>query len=339
MAVYRLSQIAESIGGKIFPEGYDIEISGISGIDDAGPSELTFVSNRKYYKRLKSTKAAAVLSQSPLSDEIGLPCIVIDNAYYALRGVMIMFYGERADYECKISPNAVIGRNFKGDKIHIGDFVVVGDNVNIGNGSVISGQVYIGDDVTIGENCLIHPGVKIMKGTSIGDNVVIHPGAVIGSDGFGFALKGPVRYKIPQVGRVVIEDDVEIGANSTIDRATMGKTIIKRGTKIDNLVHIAHNVIVGEDCAFAAQVGISGSCKIGDRVILAGQVGLAGHIELGDNVIIAAQSGVPNDVPSNSVRFGYPARDIRKQRRIEAIISKLPEYINRLRALEKGNPK
>ncbi len=336
MPSYSLSHIAEKVNGKVVPEGFDVEITGINGIEDAGSTELTFLSNRRYVPKLETTKAAAALVESSLGDKLEIPRVVVEDPYFAFREVMRMFHEEHPHFAPGISEKASVGENFKaGDGIHVGDFSVIQDNVTIGDDSVIACQSFVGENVTIGDNCLIYPGVKIMRGCVIGNNVVLHPGVVIGSDGFGFALKGPVRYKIPQAGIIVLEDDVDIGANTTIDRATMGETRIKRGTKIDNLVQIGHNVTVGEDCAFAAAVGISGSSKVGDRVILAGQVGLAGHLEIGDDVIVAAQSGVPNDVPAKSVIFGYPARDIRKQRRIEAIISKLPEYINRLRNLEK----
>ena len=336
MTSFQLSEIAGRIDGIISPSGFDNRITGISGIEEAGSSEITFLSNRKYYKHLKTTKAAAVLIEKSLSEGLPLPGVIVDDPYFAFREILIMYYGERPEFKPGIAENAIIGENFScGDDTHIGEFVVIGENVSIGDHSVISAQTFIGDNVSIGDNCLIHPGVKILHDSEIGNNVIIHPGAVIGSDGFGFAQKGSIRYKIPQVGKVVLEDDVDIGANTTIDRATVGETRIKRGTKIDNLVQVAHNISVGEDCAFAAQVGISGSSKIGNRVILAGQVGLAGHLEIGDDTVVAAQSGVPNDVPPKSVLFGYPARDIRLQRRIEAIIGKLPDYIKRLRDLEK----
>ncbi|PJA29427.1 MAG: UDP-3-O-(3-hydroxymyristoyl)glucosamine N-acyltransferase [candidate division Zixibacteria bacterium CG_4_9_14_3_um_filter_46_8] len=337
MACFSLRQIADKVNGKIFPKDSNPEIKRICSIDEADSSSITFLSNRKYISFLKTTKAAAVLvDQSLAEQELQIPHIVVQDSYFAFREIMIMYHGERPIYKPGISSTAVIGDGFHaGQGIFIADFVVIGDNVSIGDRTAIYCHSYIGSNSVIGANCLIHPGVKIMFETSVGNNVILHPGAVIGSDGFGFALKGAVRYKIPQMGRVILEDDVEIGANATIDRATMGTTRIKRGTKIDNLVQVGHNVTVGEDCAFAAQVGIAGSSKIGDRVVLAGQVGLAGHLEMGDDVMVGAQSGVPNNVPPQSVLFGCPARDIRLQKRIEAILGRLPDYINRLRALEK----
>lgn len=336
MESFLLSEIAGRINGRIIPEDFDCRITGVSGIENAKPSELTFLTNRRYAQHLKTTRAAAVLMDRTPVDGLSIPSIVVDNPYFAFREILMMFYQGHSAVEPGVSGNFSAGDNIRyGRDIHIGHYAVIGNDVSIGDRTVISPQVFIGNNVSVGGDCLIHPGVRIMSDSVIGDNVIIHPNAVIGSDGFGFAEKDHKRYKIPQVGRVVIENDVEIGANSCIDRATMGETRIKEGTKIDNLVQIGHNVVIGRDCAFAAQVGISGSSKVGDRVLLAGQVGLAGHLEVGDDSVIAAQSGVPNDVAPKSVLFGYPARDIRRQRRIEAIIGKLPEYIERLRTLEK----
>ncbi|MBD3168009.1 MAG: UDP-3-O-(3-hydroxymyristoyl)glucosamine N-acyltransferase [candidate division Zixibacteria bacterium] len=336
MIRFNLSEIAKAVGGEVLPPGTDLEIKGIAGIENAGPGDLTFIANRKYIQHLTNTKASAVLINKSMAKDLPIPAIAVEDSYFAFRQIMIKIHGERESLSPGIADTAIIGDNCSiADDAHIGDYVVIADGVSIGSSTYIYPHSYIAANVSIGEECLIHPRVTIMKDTEIGNRVVLHPGAVIGSDGFGFAQKGAVRHKIPQVGKVVLEDDVDIGANVTIDRATLGETRIKRGTKIDNLVQIGHNVSIGEDCAFAAQVGISGSSKVGDRVILAGQVGLAGHLEIGDDSVVAAQSGVPNDVPPKSVLFGYPARNIRLQRRIEAIISRLPEYINRLRELEK----
>ncbi|RME19486.1 MAG: UDP-3-O-(3-hydroxymyristoyl)glucosamine N-acyltransferase, partial [Candidatus Zixiibacteriota bacterium] len=192
----------------------------------------------------------------------------------------------------------------------------------------------IGRDVTIGENCLLYPGVRIMDGTKIGNNVRIHPGAIIGSDGFGFAESDSGPVKVRQVGWVEIEDDVEIGANTTIDRGALGATRIGQGTKIDNLVQIAHNVRIGKNCIIVSQVGISGSTTLGDRVVLAGQVGLVGHIELGDGVVVAAKSGIHKSVPPGKTMFGYPAREIMQTKRIDAAESRLPELFKRVKRLE-----
>ncbi|MCP4634471.1 MAG: UDP-3-O-(3-hydroxymyristoyl)glucosamine N-acyltransferase [candidate division Zixibacteria bacterium] len=336
MVSYQLSKIAEKVEGKIVPEGSDCEISGIRGLQDANADEITFLSNRKYIPLLKDIKAAAIIVDESFTEELPIPRIIVNAPHLAFRETLVLFHGERPQLLAGISKNSSLGENFKpGKDIHIGNFVSIGDNVVIGDKTSICPQTTIGDNTIIGRNCFLHPGVTIMNDTEIHDNVIIHAGVVIGSDGFGYVVDGAVRLRIPQVGRVVIEDDVEIGANTTIDRATMGETRIRRGTKIDNLVQIAHNVNIGEDCSFSAQVGISGSNKIGNRVILAGQVGLADHIEIGDEVMIAAQSGVHNNVPSKSILFGSPARNIRKQKRIEAIIGRLPEYINRIRAIEK----
>jgi len=211
---------------------------------------------------------------------------------------------------------------------------VVEEGVRIGSGSVIQPGCFLGKGSRIGKNCLLHPRVTILQGCQIGNNVVIHSGVVIGSDGFGFAREEGVYKKIPQAGNVVIEDEVEIGANVTIDRATMGSTVIGRGTKIDNLVQVGHNVTIGENTVIAAQVGISGSVKIGKGCTLAGQVGIAGHLEIGDNVTIAAQSGIHKSLPEGITVLGYPAREIQKERRIMAIVGKLPDLVKKIRKLE-----
>jgi len=213
---------------------------------------------------------------------------------------------------------------------------VLEDNVTVGENSSIQAGAFVGRDSRIGKNCIIYPNVTIREKTQIGHNVIIHSGTTIGSDGFGYAQVEGRHHKIPQVGIVVIEDDVEIGANCTVDRAAMGETRIGKGTKIDNLVQIAHNVKMGENCIIISQVGISGSTEIGNNVILAGQAGIIGHLKIGDNVIVAAQSGVTHDLDAGNKYLGSPARDMMRQKRIEAIVSNLPEYIKRIREIEKN---
>jgi len=222
-----------------------------------------------------------------------------------------------------------------GQIVFIGAFAYLGENVRVGNGTKIYPNAYLGNNVKVGDNSIIHPGVKIYHDCVIGNNVIIHAGTVIGSDGFGFVPEAGKHRKVPQIGRVVIGDDVEIGANVTIDRATFGETVIKRGTKIDNLVHIAHNVVVGEDSLLIAQVGIAGSTKVGNRVALGGQVGVVGHIEIGDDVKIAAQSGVPHDIKPNTTVSGTPALPHEKMLRVYMTLPKLPEMRRTLQDLEK----
>jgi UDP-3-O-[3-hydroxymyristoyl] glucosamine N-acyltransferase len=229
-----------------------------------------------------------------------------------------------------IHPSATVGKN-----VAVGSHVNIGENCIIGNGTKIMHGCVILDHVQIGENCLLYPLVSVRENCQIGSEVIIHSGAVIGSDGFGFAPFEAEFHKIPQIGRVVIEDKVEIGANCTIDRATMGDTVIRKGAKLDNLIQIAHNVEVGEWTVMAAQAGISGSTKIGHHVMVGGQVGTVGHISIGNYVQIGAQSGVPKDVPDGEVIFGSPARPIMRTKRIEAVVNQLPELLKRIQQLER----
>ena len=234
-----------------------------------------------------------------------------------------------------IHPSAVIHETATiGSNCHIGAGVVISKNSTLGENSVIHPGVVIGPDVVVGSNSVFHANVVLREKVKIGNKVILHSGVVVGSDGFGFAREGQVYHKIPQVGIVIIEDDVEIGANCAIDRATIGATIIRKGVKLDNLIQIAHNVEIGENTVIAAQTGISGSTKLGKNAIVGGQVGFVGHVEIGDGVTVAAQSGVSKSLASNSVVFGYPARPIMQAKREEAALRKLPELLKRISELE-----
>jgi UDP-3-O-[3-hydroxymyristoyl] glucosamine N-acyltransferase len=329
-----LEEIASHLGGEIYGDG-TVEISGVAGIEEAKSGDLTFVANPRYVKFLDVTSASAVIVGKDIQ-KAKIPVLRHTNPYYAFARAIALFHKPRKSYPEKIDPTALLGKEIKvGKGVYVGPYVIIEDKAKLRDKAVILGGSFIGENTEIGESSLVYPNVTIRENVIIGKNVIIHSGTVIGSDGFGYAKEKGEYHKIPQMGKVVLEDDVEIGANVTIDRATLGETRISKGTKIDNLVQIAHNVKIGENTIVVAQVGISGSTKVGKNVTLAGQVGLVGHIEIGDNVIIAAQSGVRKSIPPGKVYFGYPAKEHSKARKIEAVISLLPQYVEKIRDLEK----
>ena len=330
---FRLKEISEWIGGKI--DGDDsIEITGLAKIEEAQPDQLSFIANPKYAKFIASTRAGAILVDNNFP-AVSRTIVRVADPYFAFLGLIKRFQAPVDSSIKGIHPSVVVGEGTKlGKDVAIGAFVVIGRNCSIGDETVLHPGIVLGDDVAIGEKSLLYANVCVREQCRIGNSVIIHMGAVIGSDGFGFAFQDGRYHKIPQLGIVVIEDDVEIGANTTIDRATMGETIIRRGAKLDNLIQIAHNVEIGEHTAVAAQTGISGSTKIGKYVKLGGQAGLVGHISIGDNSAVGAQAGVTKSIPDNTFYSGYPAREHMKAKREEASLSKLPELLKKFRRLE-----
>lgn len=319
-----LKEIADLLGGEVIGDS-DTLITGISGIKEAKQGDITFISNPRYLNFITKTKASAIISSKEIKDSCK-PVIKIDNPSRALSKLASIFYPAKNYPPKGVHPTAILGKYVRlGKEVSIGPYVVIEDNVVIGDACVIYCGVYIGYDSLIGDNCVFYSNVSIREKTSIGNRVILHNGTVIGCDGFGYDTVDKIHFKIPQLGYIVIEDDVEIGANVTIDRARFDKTLIGKGTKIDNLVHIAHNVTTGQNCIIVAQVGISGSTTIGNNVIIAGQAGLVGHITVGDNVIVGAQSGVIKSVPSNTFVSGYPARPHKQAKDINAHIQRLPE--------------
>jgi len=330
----KLSEIARLLQGHLEGDA-DIEITGLAKIEEATTGDLTFVANPKYQKFLKSTKASAVLVGSD-QQGIELPHIKVEDPYLAFLIALEHFNPPvRPNFTGIHSSSDVSDTAVIGEGVTIGPFVYLGEHVIVGANTLIYPGCVILDGAEIGEDCTLFPNVSIREKCRIGNRVTIHNGTVIGSDGFGFAPIGDTYRKIPQMGKVVIEDDVEIGANCTIDRATLGETIIRKGCKLDNLIQIAHNVIVDENTVIAAQTGISGSTKIGKNVTIAGQVGTVGHISIGDKSIVAAKSGVSKDVPAGEVWFGYPAQPIMKQKKIEASSRHLPDMVRKIHQLEK----
>ncbi|PWB76482.1 UDP-3-O-(3-hydroxymyristoyl)glucosamine N-acyltransferase [candidate division GN15 bacterium] len=328
-----LADIAAAVNATLCGDG-SIQITGAAPIESAGSSDISFVANPRYAKFVATTGAGALVLDMQ-SDCSRIPVIRHRNPYLIFAKVIDLLYAEPVLVEPGISPQAIVENGASiADGCAVGALCHVGRGAKIGEGTKLVSSVYVGRDVTIGRNCLIHPGVRILHRTKIGDNVIIHSGAVIGSDGFGFAHSEAGHKKIRQIGWVEIGSDVEIGANTTIDRGALGPTRIGRGTKIDNLVQIAHNVEIGEHCLIVSQVGISGSTKLGNYVVLAGQVGLVGHIELGAGVQVGAQSGVSHSIPAGEKYFGYPAREIMESKRIEAALRRLPELLKRVKKLE-----
>jgi UDP-3-O-[3-hydroxymyristoyl] glucosamine N-acyltransferase len=326
-------KIAELVSGEVVGNG-DFIIRGVASFDDAGPDDITFAASASYKKRLDETHAAAVIVSYEIVESKKI-LVRVKNPTLALAKVSTLFHPVHRPV-VGVSQNAYVGKNFRCGidvsicaGVFVGDDVTLGDRVTIYPGVVLDNRVMVGDDV------ILYPNVCLLERCEIGDRVIIHAGSVIGSDGFGFAPDEGLYHKIPQTGIVRIDDDVEIGACNTIDRATFGRTWIKRGVKTDNLVHIAHNVVVGEDTVLVAQVGISGSVRIGNHAILAGQAGVAQHVTIGNRVTVGGQSGVAKSVPDDQIVSGTPEMPHRLWLRVSSIIPKLPGMKKKIRELEK----
>ncbi len=322
----KLKEIAQSLGGKLI--GENIEIRGVGSIDDAKEGDIIFSLNGK---GTKDTKASAIILKE-WESKIDIPVILLDNPKLAFCKLLSIFSSSK--HPCGISERANISKESEiGNNVAIGDFVKIEDSAKINDGTIIYPMVYIGRDVIIGKGGIIYPNAIIMN-ARIGNNVILHSGCVIGSDGFGYIRDNGKHIKMPHRGGVVIEDDVEIGANTTIDRGTTDNTIIGGGTKIDNLVQIAHNCIIGKNCIIVAQVGISGSVTIGDNTTIAGQAGISDHIRIGKEVTIAARSVVTKDIPNGMVISGFPAKDHNEEKKLHALIQRLPKLSERVKKLE-----
>lgn len=329
-----LEEVARAVNGEIVGDK-NVVVTGVCGIKEAKEGDLTFLANNKYAPLIKNTRASAIITSKDIKKS-SKPIIRTDNPSLAFAKMVSLMSPNDIPQPSGIDSRAAIGKNVKlGKDVAIQPYVVIEDNVEIGDRTIIYAGGYIGAKTKIGADCLIYPRVTIRERILIGNRVTIHSGSVIGSDGFGFAAVCGVHHKIPQIGIVVIEDDVSIGANVTIDRARFGKTIIGKGTKIDNQVQIAHNVEIGENSIIVAQSGVSGSTVIGKNVIMAGQSGVVGHITIGDNTIIAAKSGVAKSLPAGSIVFGYPARPIQKTRRINACQTRLPDLFRFMALVER----
>jgi len=338
MPTYTTGQIAERIGATVIGDP-NLPLTGFAPADSAKPGDLTFAENESYFARAKQSAASAILVAEDFSPDTKT-LIRVTNARVAFAQVLPLFFPEPT-FTAGIHPSAVVAATAQVDPTaHIGPHCVVGERVKIGPGTVLISQVYVGDDCSVGEQTRLFPHVTLYQRSHLGKRVRIHAGAVIGADGFGYVFDGSEHRKVPQVGQVLIQDDVEIGANTTIDRAALGATIICKGTKIDNLVQIAHNVTIGEHSIIVAQVGIAGSTKIGAYVTVAGQAGIAGHLRIGDRVTLAAQSGVMHHIPEGQKWMGSPAQPDRVTKRQLLAIERLPDLLRRVHELERrlGEP-
>lgn len=329
-----VAEIASLVGGTVRGDGA-VVIEGAAGLGEATPGDLSFLSNPKYKSQLDSTRAGALLVTADI-DTGARPAVVVKNPSDAWAAVLEVLDRERTRRPSGIHPTAVIAPGAKlGENVTVGAHTVIEDGASVGDNTILYPRVYVGFDATVGADCLIYPGVTLRERTTVGNRVILQPGVVVGGDGYGFSFGAGRHRKIPQVGTVVIEDDVEIQANTTIDRAAVGVTRVGRGTKIDNLVQIAHGAEIGAHCLVVAQTGVAGSTKLGNYVTLAAQTGVAGHLKIGDQTIVAAQSGVSHDLPPKSVVFGTPAQPIKDEMKCQAAIRQLPKLLEEFRALKK----
>ncbi len=333
MGPVRLSELAAAVGCA-WEGDEDPVIEGVASLKEARPGDITFLADKKLLPDLTHTRAAAVVVQPGIACPV--PALRAEDPYLVFARILSRFAVARERvFPPGIHPTAQIAPSvYLGEKVSVGPYAVIGEGTRIGAGSAIGPHVVVGPDVVVGEDCILYPLATVREGCILGRHVVLHTGAVIGTDGFGYLPDGEVLRKIPQVGIVVLEDDVEVGANSCIDRATTGRTVVSTGTKIDNLVQVGHNVTIGKHCALSAQTGISGSCCLGDGVTCGGQVGIADHVQIGDGAKIAAKTGIFKDVPPGRTMFWYPAFDLQEAFRMVAAVRRLPEMMDRLRKLE-----
>lgn len=333
----KLSELAALTGARLEGTTNDVEITGAAGLDEATEGHVTFLANPRYTPRVNTTRASAIYLNEDATTEREIAILRTKDPYLAYTRALRIFYPE-LEFEPSIHPTAVIDPTARlaANGVAVGAHSVIGRNVQIGPGVTIHPNVTVYDDVTIGNGSVIHSGVALRERTVIGERVIVHNNSVIGCDGFGYAKDEERRWlKIPQAGRVIIEDDVEIGAGTTIDRASVGESRIGRGSKIDNLVQIGHSCTVGEDSLLCAQVGLAGSSHIGSRVILAGQAGVAGHLKIGDDVVLTAKSATSHDIPAGKVISGIPAFDNRDWLRSTAAFRRLGDIQRTVRELER----
>jgi UDP-3-O-[3-hydroxymyristoyl] glucosamine N-acyltransferase len=333
---YRLAELAELVGGRV--EGNpDRVVEAVRSLEAAGPRDLSFLKDPRYRAQAAASGAGALLVGPSLADAVvlGRDLLVVDDPSYALARLLAVLHPEERRPP-GVHPTAILDPGCAVDpSAHVGPYAVIGAGSRIGAGAAVLAFVAVGRGCQVGEGAVLHPHAVLYDGTEIGAGSIVHAGAVLGADGFGYATHGGVHHKVPQVGRVVLESDVEVGANATIDRATLGETRIGAGTKIDNLVQVGHNVQVGRHCILCGQAGIAGSARLGNYVVLAGQSGVSGHIELGDGAQVAAKSAALSPVAPRAQVAGIPAIEIGKWRRQAVLLLRLEEMSRRVRALEK----
>jgi UDP-3-O-[3-hydroxymyristoyl] glucosamine N-acyltransferase len=330
---FAIVEIAKLLGGEVLGDA-SLVLNGFAPADRAQPGDLTFAENESYFARAEQSSASAIIIDGPgVSSRKTL--IRVPNARIAFAKVLPLFFPEPA-FAAGIHPTAIVPASAQIDPTaHVGPYCILGGKVRIGPRSVLQGLNHVGADCLLGEDVNLFPNVTLYPRTEVGNRVRIHSGTVVGSDGFGYVLDNGIHQKVPQIGNVIICDDVELGANVTVDRGALGPTIVGKGTKIDNLVQIAHNVTVGEHCIIVSQAGVAGSTKLGNYVILGGQVGLAGHLKIGNRVSVAAQSGVMNNIPDGEKWIWTPAQPDRQAKRQMIALQQLPELFRRVKALEK----
>jgi len=334
-----LSELARQVDGDIVRGGLDLSLTGMAALDAAGPGDISFLGNEKYHGQFLETKAAAVIVPRGVTD--GPPdaaLVAVDNPSLAFSTVVHHFAAGVGKFEPGVHPRAFVDPTARLDpgkvRVHPGAVIMAG--AEIGDGCDIGPNAVIGENVRIGADCLIYANVSIRERCVLGARVILQPGAVIGSDGYGYEFSDGRHVKIDQVGIVEIGDDVEIGANTTIDRARFGKTLIGEGTKIDNLVQIGHNVVIGKHCLVISQSGVAGSAKLGDRVTVAAQVGIAGHVSVGGGAILTGRTGVTASIPGDETYAGKPAQPLKEELKFQAHVRRLPKLIERVKALEAG---
>jgi UDP-3-O-[3-hydroxymyristoyl] glucosamine N-acyltransferase len=331
---FSAAEIAKLLDAQVVGDPATV-LKGFAPADRAQPGDLTFAENETYFARADQSAASAIILDGPFSSTTGKVLIKVANARVAFARALPMFFPE-PEPPAGIHPTAIVSSSARIDPTaHIGPYCVIGDNVKISARCLLHGANHVAAGCRLGEQVVLFPNAVIYHGCELGNRVRIHSGTVVGSDGFGYVLDAGIHRKVPQIGSVIIRDDVEIGANVTIDRGALGPTIIGKGTKIDNLVQIAHNVAIGENCLLVAQAGIAGSTKLGNYVILGGQVGLAGHLKIGNKVSVAAQSGVMHDIPDGETWLWTPAQPNRQAKRQMIALQQLPELLRRVAELEK----
>ena len=332
-----VGELARLLGGELRTGAPETTLTGVASLAEAGEGDIAFFANPKYLAALRRSRASAILvpREFPATTEFSCALIAVDDPARAFAGLVELFTPAPVADVPGVAPTALLGRDVTlGANVSVGPYAVIEDGVTLGDGVVIGAYNFIGAHSVIGEGSRLYPHVTVRERCRIGKRAIIHCGVVIGSDGFGFELKEGRHVKVPQTGIVQIDDDVEIGANTTIDRARFGRTHIGEGTKIDNLVQIAHNVVVGPHNLLCAQAGISGSTRLGHHVTLAGQVGIVGHVEIGDEAVLASKAGVARSVPAKAVMWGYPAVPLDEAKESFVRIRRLPKLLERVRKLE-----
>ena len=330
-----LREAAELVGGWVAPENHDKQILGVASLTDANEGDISFYGNPKYLKHLQKCRGTAVLVPHGFGETVPPVCVWVDNAAEAFAKLLVHFAPPTIEHPAGVHPSAAVAADVQmGEGVSIQAHVVIEAGAKVGAGTVIGPGSYIGHGAVLGANCRVFSNVTVADRSKIGDRVILHPGVVIGSDGFGYEFREGRHQKIPQTGIVQIDDDVEIGANSTIDRARFGRTWIQEGAKIDNLVQVAHNVVVGKHTILCAQVGISGSTRVGNYVTMAGKVGVNGHIEIGDQAIITAMAGITKTVKPKEVLVGLPARPMKDYKENFAYLQNIRKLYERVKALE-----